>query len=46
MIEVATDPAPKDVESKFRPFTMLGLLLGSVGVVAKLVTKLAGAMRP
>jgi hypothetical protein len=40
-LELATEPLPKDIESRFKPFTLLGLVFGTFGVIAKLFLELA-----
>jgi hypothetical protein len=40
-LELATEPLPGEIDSKFLPFTLLGLLLGAAGALAKLVVDLA-----
>jgi hypothetical protein len=41
-LELAAEPLPQEVDTKFVPFTLLGLLFGAVGALAKLVIDLAG----
>jgi hypothetical protein len=41
-LELAAEPLPQEVDTKFVPFTLLGLLFGAVGALAKLVVDLAG----
>jgi hypothetical protein len=40
-LELATEPLPKDIDSRFKPFTLLGLVFGSFGIIAKLCAELA-----
>ncbi len=42
-LEVAVEPLPKDIDSRFKPFTLIGLVFATFGIVAKAAFELAGA---
>jgi hypothetical protein len=44
-LELMTEPLPNEVDTKFAPFTLLGLLFGSIGVALKLVSELTTLAR-
>ena len=39
-LELATEPLPKEIDARFKPFTLAGLVFGSFGMVAKLLFEL------
>ncbi len=43
-LELAADPLPQEVDTKFVPFTLLGLLLGTIGALAKLAMDIVGSV--
>ena len=45
-LELATDPLPSEIDSKFSPFTLVGVLFGSLGAIAKLFSELVGNAQP